>query len=126
MGDVKGLSEVSNIIKPMLDAMARQMGDAMFGGCPTNTTEAEVPTLSFDKLRALYDYLKPEALSVAGEDHQIYGFNVHTAYCPDGITVLTEKVNPNEPLPRRGKLVIINEHTGKAILYEPPERSIEL
>lgn len=110
-----------SINTPLDDAIAwieQEMDRALLG--ETHTTAAvEAPPLTLDKLMAIHDYLKPERLTVAGEEHEIYGYNVHTKHCPAGFIVLTEKENPNDPLPKRGKLVIFNESAGTAIMYDP-------
>lgn len=93
--------------------------ESMMMGVYTEASAQQGPPLTYEKLLAVHDYLKPEKLKVAGEELNIYGFNVHTAHCPEGITVLTEKDHPDRAIPKRGKMVVINENTGQALVYEP-------
>lgn len=103
-----------------LAGMVRDIENMVMGvGLYTEATAPQGPSLTYEKLKAVHDYLKPEKLTVAGEEMEIYGFSVHTTHCPEGITVLTEKDNPNDVIPKRGKLVIINENTNQALVYDP-------
>lgn len=108
-------------VSKRLANMARLMEKAILGDvCSTEFNAPQGPPLTFEKLKAVHDYLKPERLTVAGEVMEVYGFDVHTAHCPDGVTVLTEKDNPNDVIRKPGRLVIINENTNQAIVYDPP------
>lgn len=107
-----------------LDFIAAETQRLMLGG--TCATPTDQPPLTFDKLRALHNFLKPEKLTVGGEELEIYGFNVHSKFHPPGITVLTEKEDPNATIPKLGKLVVIDENVGKALIYDPPKQNLEL
>lgn len=98
------------------------MDDAIWGA-QTIAAAPQGPPLTFEKLKALHDYLKPENLMVAGEQIEIYGYHVHTGHCPDGFSVLTEKQDPSDPRPKHGKVVIINEKANQAFVYEVDSRS---
>lgn len=105
--------------------IAAEMERLMLGGTVAAPAQQQ-PALTFQKLIAIRDYLKPERLTVAGEEIEVYGYNVHREFNPPGITVLTEKQDPNAVTPKRGKLVIIDENADKALIYDPPEKDIEL
>lgn len=96
--------------------------NAMIDEAIMGTTCAEPsqgPPLTYQYLKDLHDYLKPEKVTVGGEELEIYGYNVHRKWCPEGVTVLTEKQNPGEPLKIKKKLVIIDERKGQALIYDP-------
>ncbi len=111
-------SNVDSLIEGHIAEFNKSLDKAILGN--TECVPQSSPPLTYGHLKALHDYLKPETLTIAGEGHEIYGYNVHTLFCPQGITVLTEKDDPTKP-PRRacGKLVIINEENQQAMIYDP-------
>lgn len=85
-----------------------------------HTTKADEP-LTFERLSALYDYLKPERLEIENQTIEIHGFNIHREHNPPGIIVLTEKRLPDDKVICGGKLIILDLNSGKAIVYDPPD-----
>lgn len=103
--------------------IATEMEKLMLGGTVSAPAQ-QPPSLTLEKLIAIRDYLKPEKLTVAGEEIDVYGYNVHREFNPPGITVLTEKEDPNCVIPKLGRLVIIDENVGKALIYDPPKENL--
>lgn len=92
----------------------------IFGGCSI-TWKAEPETLTFDKLKALFDYFKSEKITVAGEEHEIWGWKVITdPIAAPYFVFLVEKLHP-ETARQRGlpRMVMFEIKTGKGWIYDP-------
>ena len=104
-------------LQAMLDP---SMADWGRGASVTTYAEPSGPPLTAEKLEAIYNYHKPEKLTLNGETHEIYGYDIYRSEHTPGIITLIEKSHPDRAHdPGRQKIIIIYESEGKALLYDP-------
>jgi hypothetical protein len=111
--------EREKIIESLTGAINDSVTRMILGGEITSissqTAASQSPSLTLTHFQAMHDYFKVEKLALKGETHEIVGWKVHQG--TEGVTVLTEKLKPGSM--ELGKMVMIFEEEGKAVIYDP-------
>lgn len=110
--------EHEKFLREMSDGISTRINEMVLGSyTPVATQAAPASSLTYERLKALEEWARPEKLTIGEEEHEVWGYSVHqTEAVLEGFAVLIEKRPPHEWPPRFGKIVVVDTKTGKGFV----------